>query len=89
MNQKIIYKLISLATTAFFIALFIFLLPSILIALAALIVFLVISSVVVAFLIRKNIIKTNFTYARSTYNQQKHDANQEKEMIDVTNSNKD
>ncbi|MBL6665127.1 MAG: hypothetical protein ISQ34_04715 [Rickettsiales bacterium] len=88
MNQRLIYKLLSLILSAFFIALFIFLLPSILLLVGALVLFLVASSLVVAFLIKKKIIKTNVTYVRSTRRSRDQAFDEEKEMIDVTDSNK-
>ena len=87
-NQKFIYKLSSLALSAFFIALFIYILPSLLLIIAAIILFLVISSLVMAFLIKKNIVKTSFGNVR-TNNENKKNHEEIREMKDVTNSNKD
>lgn len=53
----------------------------------SLILLIVIASFVITFLIKKNIIKTNFSYTKTTQeNTQNH--GQIREMKDVTNSNK-
>jgi len=88
MNKTLIYKLASLTLTAFFIALFIYVLPSILIILGSIILFLIVSSIVFTFLVKKQIIKTNFVYTK-TNRENTENYEEIREMKDVTKSNEE
>ncbi len=84
-NNKIIANLISLAISIGFIALIIFLLPSLLILFGVLALLSIIAGVVMRFVMGKESFKTNFIYLKRggvAPSEELH------EMKDVTNSNK-
>lgn len=84
-NNKIITNLISLTISIGFIALIIFLLPSLLILFGLLVLLSIIAGVVLKFVMGKENFKTNFIYLKrgaAAPSQELY------EMKDVTNSNK-
>ena len=84
-NNKIIANLISLAISIGFIALIIFLLPSLLILFGVLVLLSIIAGIVMRFVMGRESFKTNFIYLKrggAAPSEELH------EMIDVTNSNK-
>ncbi|MBP7709606.1 MAG: hypothetical protein KA100_00870 [Rickettsiales bacterium] len=85
LNNNIVSSLISLAVSIGFIALVIFLLPSLLILFGALILLSIIAAVVMRLVGGRNAFKTNFIYIkRGGVNQ----SEELYEMKDVTNSSK-
>ena len=86
--NKIISNLISLALTVGFIALVIFLIPSLLILLGVLFLLSIIAAIVMRFVVGKDNLKMNFIYLkRGAYSQAQR--NEEiHEMKDVTDSSK-
>jgi len=85
LNNKIVSNLISLGVSIGFIALVIFLLPSLLILFGALVLLSIIAAVVMRLFGGHNAFKTNFIYIKRggvNQNEELH------EMKDVTNSSK-
>ncbi len=86
-SKIIIPNLISAITSIAFIALFIFLLPSILILLGALILLAIIAAIVLRFTIGKKS-KMNFIYVKRSAYAEEQNTEETHEMKDVTNSSK-
>ena len=84
-NNKIIANLISLAISIGFIALIIFLLPSLLILFGVLVLLSIIAGIVMRFVMGKENFKTNFIYLKRGGGAPSEELH---EMKDVTNSNK-
>lgn len=86
-NKEIIPNLISAIISILVIALFIFLLPSILILLGALILLFIIAAIILRFTIGKKS-KMNFIYIKRSRNEEGEVVEEIHEMKDVTNSSK-
>ncbi len=85
LNNKIVSSLISLAVSIGFIALVIFLLPSLLILFGVLILLSIIAAVVMRLVGGRNAFKTNVSYIKRG---DVHQSEELHEMKDVTNSSK-
>lgn len=85
LNNKIVSSLISLGVSIGFIALIIFLLPSLLILFGALILLSIIAAVVMRLVGGRNAFKTNFIYIKRGGVRPQEELH---EMKDVTNSSK-
>lgn len=86
-NKEIIPNLISAIISILVIALFIFLLPSILILLGVLILLFIIAAIILRFTIGKKS-KMNFIYIKRSRNEEGEVVEEIHEMKDVTNSSK-
>lgn len=88
-NQNLLSKFLSLATTALLIALFIYLLPSILVILGVIVLLVIIGIIVLRYKLKKNMTRMNFIYtAQNNRRQRDDDEIGDGEMKDVTNSSK-
>jgi uncharacterized protein YacL len=89
-NQKLISKLASIATSILLLVLFIYFLPVILVLLGALLLLVIISAFAMKFYLNKQAVKMNFMFNNKKHQnwQQTQENLEPQEMKDVTNSSK-